>query len=82
MTEMSWSSEVGQVFNIPTPKQEPPTKANKRKITSHRLLTSDEIYKTKLHAAQEKERIENEKLARKVERELKRSIKGQTKNNK
>lgn len=69
-----WCREIENVFKLPLPevRQE---KTNKRKLTSHRLLTSESIMNLKKQQKEEKERKEKIKEERKIARELKKVAK-------
>jgi len=57
-------------FSLPTP--DPSTKRNTRKLTSHRILTSEDIIQLKRDKAQQKQAQEEQKEARKQARLQKR----------
>lgn len=66
------SSEINDIFSPKPHKSGSSVPLKKRKITSHRLLTSDEIIQEKKIATEERERKEIEKEERKQERGEKR----------
>jgi hypothetical protein len=74
-SSVTWSASVESVFELPTPAAASEKKVNRKKITSHRLLTSDEIYEQKTQEKENKIRQEFEKEQRKIAREMKRKNK-------
>lgn len=67
---VSWNDVINHEFQLPSPVEEKKQKTSK-KLTSHRLLTSDEIYLLKKTEKENKEKMEREKEERKRVRELK-----------
>ncbi|KAJ8300593.1 LOW QUALITY PROTEIN: hypothetical protein KUTeg_022112 [Tegillarca granosa] len=69
----SWSEGINNVFDLPASSaKQSNTKLNvKKKLTSHRLLTSDEVYTRKKLEIEEKEKIAKEKEERKLKRQQK-----------
>ena len=70
LTEKSWNTEINNIFNVqvsPTPSSEKKN-SGKRNLTSHRLLTSDEIVEQKRKEKEEKEKSEREKENRRLQR--------------
>ncbi|KAJ8306327.1 hypothetical protein KUTeg_016872 [Tegillarca granosa] len=68
----SWSEGINNVFDLPVSSaKQSNTKLNKKKLTSHRLLTSDEVYTRKKLEIEEKEKIAKEKEERKLKRQQK-----------
>ena len=68
-----WNLEVESMFSLPKPQTSSPKKS--RAITSHRILTSDEVFLIKKQQEEEKERKEKEKEERKKKREEEKSKK-------
>lgn len=67
---LSWKSEVSVLFT-PTPADQKAKKknVNRRKVTSHRLLTSDEIITFKREEKRRKDELEKQKEERKKKRQ-------------
>ena len=64
-----WNNEIESIFSIP--QSTAPKKPKKRALTSHRLLTSDEVINEKREMLANKEKLEQLKLQRKLVREQK-----------
>ena len=62
------------MFKLPSQESVRSAKPNERKLTSHRLLTSDENINMKKMQKEERERKEREKEVRKAARELKKLL--------
>ena len=69
VSNVSWNSELDKIFALEKPEQPKAQTKKSKQITSHRLLTSDEIYNHKKREKEEKEKQELEKQERKVMRE-------------
>lgn len=74
---ISWKDEVKKVFQLPAPIVQTTKPKTSKKLTSHRLLTSDEIYMQKKKEKEQKEKLEREKEERKLKRERKSAEKKQ-----
>ena len=68
---ISWKSQVNSIFSVPSTEETQKKPNNRKKITCHRLLTSDDIYMQKKKEEEEKERKEKEKEERKLTRKIK-----------
>lgn len=72
-----WMAQVDNVFTLPVADR--PPKVSSKKITSHRLLTSTEIFDKKLKEKVQKEQQikmkEERKIARKIKQDMKQDIK-------
>jgi thioester reductase-like protein len=62
-----WKTEVDNLFSLPEAKVKEPTKTTR--VTSHRLLTSDEIISQKREDMLKKRKAEEEKEERKKKKE-------------
>ncbi|GFO47335.1 hypothetical protein PoB_007384000 [Plakobranchus ocellatus] len=63
-----WNAEVAEIFAIP--KAQKPTPKSKRAITTHRILTSDEVIENKKKKLQDKlDKQKKERLEQKKEKE-------------
>ena len=71
-----WNEDINTLFDLPPP----PIKETKKKkgLTSHRLLTSDQIIKEKKQQLEERERKLKEKEERKRKRDEKKALKMKT----
>ncbi|KAL5010141.1 hypothetical protein ScPMuIL_012446 [Solemya velum] len=75
----NWSEAIDNIFDLEQPvRQNTTAKPNSRKLTSHRILTSDEIYGKKVQEAQKKKADIERKEQRKIERETKKQAKKDT----
>lgn len=70
----NWNASVDAIFNTPSVPNTTPPKPTK-KLTSHRILTSDEIYEQKKEEKERKENEERVKQEKKKAREEKRKLK-------
>jgi hypothetical protein len=70
-SSLDWDFTVSNMFKIPSP----PAKKKASKVTSHRLLTADEMFEQKMKEDKEKKRKLDEKESRKQLREMKLKIK-------
>lgn len=76
------AATVDSVFSLPLPSPNEPKVQSKKKLTSHRILTSEEIIETKRKDVELRKQMEEERVAKQKERELKRKgvkILGKTK---
>ena len=79
VTPTDFDNAVNEAFHIDNVKLCQDKKCNKRKLTSHRLLTSDEIIEKKLKEEEDRVLKEREKQKRKEDREIKKKEKEQKK---
>lgn len=70
-----WYSELENEFTLPLSDRTTVSKPNVRKLTSHRILTSTEIYNKKKEDSEKKEKIKTEKEERKKKRQVKKQNK-------
>ncbi|XP_046583060.1 MFS-type transporter clz9-like [Haliotis rubra] len=64
VSEAAAMDAIKSEFSLPAPVTKQSLKSNPRKLTSHRIFTSDEIIKMKVEKRDEKEKLEREKQAR------------------
>ncbi|XP_067649060.1 uncharacterized protein [Haliotis asinina] len=64
VSEAEAMDAIKSEFSLPPSVMKQSSKSNPRKLTSHRILTSDEIIKMKTEKRDEKEKLEREKQAR------------------
>ena len=76
----NWQENIDEIFHLPAPASESADVGKKKRVTSHRLLTSDDIYQEKRDKKAEKENLEKEKFERKVKRLEKKKAKEMEKN--
>ena len=79
---VSWNADLESIFEVPLLSPTAPEKKKRKTISSHRLLTSEEIITEKLKAADLKLKKELDKNERKRIKEEKKEKKSQTQNKK
>jgi hypothetical protein len=77
----SWNEEISSVFDLPNSEVKKTKRASNKRITNHRLLTSDEIYQQKIAEKEKREQKEKEKEERRIQRLLKAEKKENVKKN-
>ena len=68
LVPVNWQASVDNLFALETATRSSP-KPSKRRLTSHRILTSEDIINRKAQEESEKKQKEEAKLKRKLERE-------------
>lgn len=63
-TRADWNFAIAEIFSTPTPEPRNASRGRGRAITSHRLLTREDILEAKRQKAGEKKKKENEKKMR------------------
>ncbi|CAC5396563.1 TBC1D20 [Mytilus coruscus] len=71
----TWNEDLENIFSVKSTNEVKPKPKNSRIITSHRLLTSEEIINRKRKEFEEKEKKENDKRVRKEKRESSKQLK-------
>ncbi|CAC5396285.1 unnamed protein product [Mytilus coruscus] len=71
----TWNEDLENIFSVKSTNEVKPKPKNSRIITSHRLLTSEEIINRKRKEFEEKEKKENDKRVRKEKKRVIKTIK-------